>query len=688
MRKRLLALLLCSVIILSIFAGCSTANTGDDYKGQVITTYLTANLYDLDPVHAFYNESAASIVGLMFDTLFTLDANGKVQKSLAKSYTISEDEVANEYKMSIRLKDAKWSDGTYVSANDVVFAWQRLLELDSAQEAAALLYDVKNARDAKEGNASIDDVRICAEDELLLTIEFEGKIDYDQFLLNLTSIALAPLRENVVESSEDWAKKSGTMVCSGPFKLGRVNMTESGDYPNSGEETTFYDPAYVKIENSTSTNPAKEQKISDFVLERNTYYYRNPETDSIMKSVLPHRICVDCSLTDEQLDAAYKAGMILYVGDVPLSLRKDSAIAEDVKVAKKSLSTNTVYLNENALIDNGTEEGYALFANVKVRQALSMAVDREAIAEAVVYAKAATGLIPDGVWETGKSSRRYFRKACTTEYEYLKTNMSAAAALLSEAGIDPTQYSFSISYAAYDDVHAAIANMIAESWCKLGFNVEATPIGTIPNNDWYEPTLNVPEDVCDDLYAEALRAERYEAIILDSCAISVDPFSYLAPFAKAFSGQGVLQEDGNDDYPLLTHTTGYDSEEYNALMETIFAEKTIAKRADNLRLAEEILMTDMPAIPVVFNYKGTATSRALGGVGSTYYVAATFKDAQLSSSSYSKYLAAGEKFVTDNFDDLLFHRSKTCSFRKESGQTKWDIFVASTTIYSHFVSDK
>ena len=58
----------------------------EDYKGQYITIYLTDNVYDLDPAKAYKNEALAKVVGLMFDTLFTLDEKGKVKKSLVKEY--------------------------------------------------------------------------------------------------------------------------------------------------------------------------------------------------------------------------------------------------------------------------------------------------------------------------------------------------------------------------------------------------------------------------------------------------------------------------------------------------------------------------------------------------------------------------------------------------------------------------
>ncbi|MBQ3507605.1 MAG: hypothetical protein IJA91_03560, partial [Clostridia bacterium] len=502
MMKRIFALLLCAATLLSCltFVGCADEDKEED-KGQYITTYLTDNVYDLDPAKAYTNEALANVVSLMFDTLFKLDENGKVKKSLVKEYVIEENEAADEYTMKLYLKNTNWSDGTAVSANDIVCAWKRLLEVDANYEAASLLFDIKNARAAKEGDASIDDVGIYPAEQQMLEINFEGKIDYDQFLLNLTSLALAPLRDDIISKSDDWAKKPGTMVCSGPFKLGRVNMKTS-------DEAKFFDALHeYKDANGFDKVGAEfwQQTITDFMLERNIYYYRDYEEDRLKKSVTPYKICVDCSLTPEQLEAMYETGMVMYISDVPLALRKDSAIAKDAVVADKSMSTNSIYLNQNAIIDNGTEEGAKLFADVKVRQALSLAIDRQAIVDAVVYAEAATGLVPTGVFEAG-IRKTMFRDACTATYDTLKTDAAKAASLLSEAGIKPSQYTFELTVADYDEVHCAIADIIVENWKALGFNVSAKKIGTIKNNDYYKYTDSTPEDICDDLYAEELRA--------------------------------------------------------------------------------------------------------------------------------------------------------------------------------------
>ena len=673
MMKRIFALLLCAATLLTslAFVGCSDDKKKEEDKGQYITTYLTDNVYDLDPANAYGNEAVTNVVSLLFDTLFKLDKNGRVQKSLVKKYVIEENEAAKEYVMRIYLKDTYWSDGTAVSANDIVFAWKRLLEVDANYEAAALLFDIKNARRAKEGDCSIDDVRIFPAEKQMLEIYFEGKIDYDQFLLNLCSIALAPLRDDVVSKSDDWAKKPGTMVCSGPFKLGRINVKAPGD--------KVADEYHVHTDNCTQNcaNPPV-QVVTDFMLERNMYYYRDYEKDRLKKSVTPYKICVDCSLTDEQLTAMYDAGMVMYIGDVPLSLRKEGSIADDVKMADKSMSTNSIYLNQNAIIDNGTEEGAKLFADAKVRKALSMAIDRAAIVEAVVYAEAATGLIPTGVFESG-NRKKTFRDQCSATYSALSTDLDAAKQLLKDAGIKPSQYTFELTVAAYDDVHCAIADIIVENWKALGFNVSAKKMSTVQNNDYYKYTESTPPDICDDLYAENLRAGRFEAILFDYVAYSADPFGMLAPFAKGFTGRG-MDMSNPGVYELPVHMTGYHSEEYDQLIETIFAEKTIANRADNLRAAEAMLMEDVAIIPVVFNYSATVTSSKLTGEKTDYYNVLNFQKCKIS--GYNSYLRTGKKYVTENFSELKFTECNECAYKE------FEVFKTANTIYSQYFLDE
>lgn len=673
MLKRIIALLLCVATCLGIcvgFASCGNKNTDD--KGQSIIMYLPETIYDLDPAHAYNNKAMSGIVGLMFDTLFRLDENGKVKKGLVKDYKIKEDEAKNEYILELQLEKTYWSDGIVISANDVFWAWRRLLDPENAFEAAALLYDIKNARAVKSGDCSPDDLGVSADNDVL-TIQFEQKIDYDQFMYNLTSVALAPLREDIANKGDDWAKKPSSMVTSGPFKLGRITFTD----PNYAESNTKYvDPIVC----DKCSHNYKEKTISSFIIERNAYYFRdNAKDEKIDKSVTPYRIIVDCSLDDEDILEAYENGVITYFGDIPYSLRND---LEGVQKSD-ALSTHSILFNQNALIKNkktGKEE--KLFANTAVRQALSLAIDREAILTEVVFGKLPKGLVPYGM-TTSDSAKKTFREQYTND-EYLKYDFDRAVELLDEAGINAKNYSFSIQVPAYDDRQIAIAEIIVENWCELGFDVKLSEVATIANNDHNKYTNLCHTDMCDDMYAENLRYGRFEVISLDICAISADVFSMLAPFAKDFAGQGIDMVN-DDEYNLKPHISGYDSDEYNTLMEEIFNEKNIDKRADKYAEAEKILMEDLPVIPVLHNEDTTLASKELKWndkflfwtTKSTYYGEQIFN--KLEHKEYDEYLKSVKKFINkDRFEKYIeIKTSYLYSFRLFD----YDEFKGEVSIY-------
>lgn len=655
MTKRIIALFLCLATCLTLvmtMASCGKPEIDTDNKGQSLFMYLSDSIYDLDPLNAYHNENTANVVSLLFDTLFKIDENGKIKKSLAKDYTIIEDESLGEYKMEIVLNETFWSDGLEVSANDVLWTFRRILDPETSYDCASLLFDVKNARAVKVNDCSIDDLGITADDKTV-TIYFEGKIDYDRFLLNLTSLALAPIREDISSRSDDWAKKSSTMVTSGPFKLSRITF--------SPENTA------VKYEDINYTNKAgtpgedvrkfNEAKITSFILERNAYYYRNKEEDEKLdKAVTPHRIIVDCSLTDEDILKGYKNGQILALADIPLSIRGD---LKDLATVTDSLSTHTYYFNQNALVKNKTtNEDVALFANKEVRQALSMAINRKEIADMVVFAKEAKGIVPNGAFKFD-SVKETYRGSVSSDYATLKHDVDGAAAKLKAAGITPADYSFSITVAAYDDVHVAIAEAVCAIWGAdgLGFDVTLNKRGTVLNNDYYNLIDDIPTDMCDNLYAEDLKNGNFEVIALDLCATTPDPFSVLAPFAKSFAGKR-LDMSVVDNYVVDPHITGYDSEDYNKKIEEIFAEKNIETRCGMYADAEALLMEDMPAMPIVHNQYATLISEELElsnkflfwTTSSNYYSTLTLAKAYIHKDDYGSYVESCEKWVAANFD--------------------------------------
>ncbi len=699
MFKRIFALLLCALMIIPCFAGCSKKH--EDDLGAYITMYLTDEIYDFDPANAYYNTDTLNVVSMMFDTLFKLDDNGKIQNSLAKSYVFKVDKETGEHYMEITLNEAYWSNNIRLSADDVVFAWKRLLKSDNklstgdvntqtngggtnTYNAAALLYDIKNARAVKKGDASIDDLGVTAEEIDVVRIVFEGEVDKNAFLTNLTSVALAPLYENYVTKNPDWAKKPSTMICSGPFKLGKIYYETifEKDAEDYLKDDNYFTGKNEDLENILQTKDDyaidefgaaangsfNVKRINYFYLERNVYYDRDPERDPIDESVKPYRILVDCSMSDTDLLKAYKEGKLFYMSDIPMSLRNDETVKKNVEISD-ALSTFVLAFNEDAMIN-----GEKLFANAEVRKALSAAIDRQAIADAIVYAKAATGLVPTGVFNTTRKN----------DFREVGGNVITGSAAL-PSGFDASKYSFSIKVAAYDEVHVAIVEKVAESWRKLGFEVNVERVSPIENNDIFKEvgTEKPPVDICDDLFTESLQRKKYEVIAYDQVAYTADAYSMLAGYAKDFSG---MPADMNaaDNEVLQPHFTGYNSTDYNNLMEAIYyipyfaslpsTDEALAKiatadlfpgtfdsvdaykeiynavkaiydangitpttdskkwadqKATLLHKAEELLMQDMPVIPVVFNQNAVLVSKDLSGIKNTYYTPADFQTTKL-----------------------------------------------------------
>ena len=598
--KKILALLLCLIMILTSLAGCATKEKEND--GAEIKMYISEPIYNFDPAEAYKNEAALRIVSLMFDNLFIMNENGKVEKSLVNSYKIDKEQNS----MFIELRnDTYWSDGNAVTANDVVFAWQRLLDPANSFEAASLLYDIKNAKAAKEGIVTIDDIGISALNNTDVQIIFEDRaIDYDSFINKLTSYALVPLREDVlsrVAVANDWAKSPTLMVSSGPFRL----------------RTISYAPESAGI-----------------ILERNAYFRRNFMEDAVDKGVTPFRLIVDYTKKGDDILAAFEAGEIFFVGDIPLSSRSKYTLEEWKKNANvnDALSTHTYVLNENAEIN-----GEKLFANSNVRTALSLAINREEIANAIVFAKAATGIVPNGVFNASTNKKTFRDEASNT----ISTNPNKDAALskLSEAKINPAKYSFSISVPDYDEVHIKIAEMVATSWSDLGFKVSVKKIATKDNSDKALTTNEKIAGVKDDLFIENLAKGEFQVAAFDYVAYSADAFSVLAPFANGYAGTAT----GNHNSPVFEikpHISGFNNSAYNEKIAAAEKEANADARATLLHEAEDILMAEMPIIPVVFNMSATMQSKELSNIDFTYYQTAVFT--KTSQKDYEKYLTSAQ----------------------------------------------
>lgn len=591
--KRVLALLLCFVTVALTFASCGgSVDLEDEDKGDIFHAYITDDIYAFDPGKDLTDASAVKILGLIYEGLFRLDENGKVVNALAEDVTILENAAKGEYKMQISIKETKWSNGRALTADDFVFAWKRLMECTYQSTAAALLYDVKNARAVKAGDASIDDLGVTALDTYLLEITFEGKIDYENFKKNLASLALVPLREESVANNDRyWSRRHATLVSNGPFVIKSLDRDEN-----------------------------------TMRLERNNYYYRDTEEDKLDRYVKPYRIMVTFLKEEDKpkgqrtyaddLDAIYAeyaAGNLQYMGDVPMANRAD--LKRKAHLTDANSTYSYMFNTENKL-----------FGDARVRRALSMALDREAIAELLVYADAATGLIANTVYN--ETSGKSFRKV---QGDVLNTaaDVDGAKALLAEAGVK--KGSFTLSY-RQNDAEQAVAEYVKGVWESLGFTVELQPLTTIR-----ETTVENSEEI--DYYIdsvqEAYETGEFDVLAVDVSMLGTDAFAALAAYATEFSGNGIDMTDPN--YAFIPHVTGFSDATYDEIIERAFAEKNIKARATILAEAERYLMEQMPVMPLVFNKDYYLISGDLKGVDSSYLGYRIFTKAD-----YTKY-----KFVPE-----------------------------------------
>ncbi len=571
--KKILSLVLAAVMIAGIItmSGCTTLQkdaNGNLDRGAEITMYLTNQVYNFDPQVSINDVSRLKVLSLLFEGLTTLNSSGKWQKAMMSGYTVVPDDL-DGYSVLISIGKSKWTDGRTVQAGDFVYSWKRLLDPNNKGEAASLLYEIKNARLANLGDCSIDDVGISAVDTYTLKVTFENSnVDLDRFFTNTSSIMLVPLREDCLTMyGEFWARRANAIITNGPFCV-RV-MEKDGTYR----------------------------------LERSGYYYRDTEKNEYLdKYVIPYRLITNYEIGDlaDQM-AAYEEGSLFFIGELPLDQRAE---LEREAVTSDMLATECFYFNT----ENST------FRDAKVRQALSLALDREHIAELLTFADAATGFIPYGVFDvkTGSSFRKTGGDLIATS-----ADADAAKALLKEAGVSGGSFSITVRD---DEADRAVADYAAEVWGDLGFIVTVEVTGT--GEEKVDETEGTFYYVIDD-YQVKYDSGEFDVILADMTMASPDPFGALSQFAGDFSGNGVDMD--SDTYDVYKHVTGYENDSYMALIEEAFAAENASDRVAKLHEAEQLLIDDMPVCPVVFLKSAYVSSNILSGIKTTYYGTVDFR---------------------------------------------------------------
>jgi len=260
-----------------------------------------------------------------------------------------------------------------------------------------------------------------------------------------------------------------------------------------------------------------------------------------------------------------------------------------------SLSTYTYIFNTNK----------APFNNANVRLALSMAIDREYLANELVFAKPADGFISPAVWDSD-SAKTSFRDAAGA---LIKTTADMKAAEKLVADVDKSETIVLTVRNTADEM--LIATYVEEQWEKLGFDVEINAV-TMDTDIWATQDdggriVEVGSEVTvyDDGIQAAYYSGEFDVLGLDYNMYSTNAFTALCGFTSDFNGNGLNyyfnSSKGESARKSILHCSGYSDAEYDRIMKRALAEKDIAEKAGSLHAAEARLVHAMPVMPIVYN---------------------------------------------------------------------------------------
>lgn len=612
--KRVISMALCLCICFLFLTSCGLS---EDEKGANIQMYIADFPQTLDPALVQANADVTQLLSLLFEPLTKIKSNGKVTGALASDWYSSYDKVNEEYAIFFELNETLWSNQNAVTADDVVWAWKRILSPDTESPYASLLYCIKNAKVVKAGIMTSDDLGITAEDDHLLKVVFEDAKDLseeerkmygvspyvyddttfkyacDRFVETVANVHLSPVNENVVKRYTDYKPDSGSRVY------------QWGDYSAAS---------------IVGNGPFKVQAYeigSKLVLERNNYY-RYEEDIAIDKYVNPYRLTI-----------TYYEGQIGYSTDVNnLSQAEYQSQKFDngtlFYLASFNKDTYAKYKKDMETVS--TTNGYAFLFNTETvsdaatRQALAAALDRNEIVNNItgMGEVAATGYIPTGVFNTDRKTD--FRTTGGNLYadynmDYAKS-LGASSKSLRLIYLIPNDISRYTNY--YDirdtlnnyNVYEDIANYAVSRWAELGINVQA-------------------QGLTYDAYMTALKEGNFDIIGYNVIMNSIDAFGYLAPYAPMYSGRKV--EVVLEETPVTLGYTKLNDEEYNALIDRAAYQADPAARAEILHEAEAKLVSLCPATMLYYHTNSHVSSSKLKSIGSAdYFGNYAFVDLKLS----------------------------------------------------------
>ena len=292
------------------------------------------------------------------------------------------------------------------------------------------------------------------------------------------------------------------------------------------------------------------------VFEKNENYWNK---DSIKLDKLTFKLVTDDTTAYSEL----QAGNFDVVNSVPTNEIEPGQEAGLVHVSPK---LGTYYFGINVgKQDDMAEDVKTALSNKLVRQAINLAIDRQEIIDNVGKAEqvAAYSFVPEGIYNpdgTEFADKEYY------DPSDMDGNIEKAKELLKEAGYENGEGRPTIELLYNSEgAHKDICQILQENLAKIGINIE------LANQEWA-------------VFLNTRQQGGYEIARQGWIGDYSDPMTFLDLFVTG---------GGNND-------SGYSKPEYDALIAAAKVETDPDKRKEQLREAEDILMDDMPILPIYY----------------------------------------------------------------------------------------
>lgn len=485
-------------------SACGGGGGGDDTL--TLRRGISAKVDTLDP----HRSSAAwenIIIGDMFLGLTQHTADGQVIPAMAESWTTSDDGLI----WTFNLRDTTWSDGTPLTAEDFVYALRRIQDPAIASQYSSLLYIIKNAQALNEARIEPEELGVRAIDDRTLEITLEQPAPY--LLGLLTHYTTYPVPRHIVEQyGEAWVQPDNIEV-NGPYKL---------VYWVTGDQ---------------------------LVVEKNPAFY---EADTLCFERVSYFELEDLAAVERRIEA----------GELDINNAFDGGRKAELDRRLPGWARTTPGLLTTYWSFNSSEPP---FDDIRVRKALSMALDREYLVENVLTPGfvPAYSFVPPGI-------NNYDTDRPEVSWKSLSRpeRLAEARALLEDAGYGPdNQLRFEFKHRSTDD------------------NPKAAPVA---QSNWNEIAPWVDAQILRQdtkvLYSD-LRQSNFE----------VSDGAWLADYNDPLNFLYLLDSDtGQQNYG------NYSNPEFDRLLEAASQERDLQARAAQFARAEKIMLEDHPVTPMWF----------------------------------------------------------------------------------------